>query len=116
MHAAGIRGARLNIVDLREGKGQLPMERITSLAERIKPFGWHIEFLMHVDDEHRHDGVPCAERRKDRIDGDLLLARARRERIGPGEIDELDLLSAGKRERRHATLDRDARIVAGASP
>jgi len=50
MHAAGIRGARLNIVDVREGKGQLPMERITRLAHRIKPFGWHIEFLMHVDE------------------------------------------------------------------
>jgi predicted TIM-barrel fold metal-dependent hydrolase len=50
MHAAGIRGARLNIVDLREGKGQLPLERIERLAERIKPFGWHIEFLMHVDE------------------------------------------------------------------
>jgi len=50
MHAAGIRGARLNIVDVREGKGQLPMERITRLADRIKPFGWHIEFLMHVDE------------------------------------------------------------------
>src|SRR5215469_1130364 len=45
MHAAGIRGARLNIVDVREGKGQLPIERIAALAERIKPFGWHIEFL-----------------------------------------------------------------------
>jgi 2-pyrone-4,6-dicarboxylate lactonase len=50
LHAAGIRGARLNIVDVREGKGQLPMERITRLADRIKPFGWHIEFLMHVDE------------------------------------------------------------------
>jgi 2-pyrone-4,6-dicarboxylate lactonase len=50
MHAAGIRGARLNIVDLREGKGRLPVERIERLAERIKPFGWHIEFLMHVDE------------------------------------------------------------------
>jgi predicted TIM-barrel fold metal-dependent hydrolase len=50
MHAVGIRGARLNIVDLRDGKGQLPLERIERLAERIKPFGWHIEFLMHVDE------------------------------------------------------------------
>jgi predicted TIM-barrel fold metal-dependent hydrolase len=33
-----------------EGKGQLPIERIVSLADRIKPFGWHIEFLMHVDE------------------------------------------------------------------
>ncbi len=50
LDAAGIRGARLNIVDLRDGKGRLPIERITKLADRIKPFGWHIEFLMHVDE------------------------------------------------------------------
>jgi 2-pyrone-4,6-dicarboxylate lactonase len=50
LHAAGIRGARLNIVDVREGKGVLPIERITHLAQRIRPFGWHIEFLMHVDE------------------------------------------------------------------
>ena len=50
LHAAGVRGARLNIVDVRAGKGELPMDRIVSLAERIKPFGWHIEFLMHVDE------------------------------------------------------------------
>jgi 2-pyrone-4,6-dicarboxylate lactonase len=50
MHEAGIRGARLNIVDVRERKGELPVERIARLAEQIKPFGWHIEFLMHVDE------------------------------------------------------------------
>jgi 2-pyrone-4,6-dicarboxylate lactonase len=50
MHEAGVRGARLNIVDVREGKGELPLERIARLAEQIKPFGWHIEFLMHVDE------------------------------------------------------------------
>jgi 2-pyrone-4,6-dicarboxylate lactonase len=50
MHRAGIRGARLNIVDVREGKGQLPIERIAKLADRIRPFGWHIELLMHVDE------------------------------------------------------------------
>jgi len=50
MHMAGVRGARLNVVDIREGKGQLPIERIAKLADRIKPFGWHIEFLMHVDE------------------------------------------------------------------
>lgn len=50
LHAAGVRSARLNIVDVREGKGQLPVERIMKLVDRIKPFGWHIEFLMHVDE------------------------------------------------------------------
>ncbi len=62
LHAAGIRGARLNIVDLREGKGQLPVDRIRRLADRIKPFGWHIEFLMHVDEfpdiDRMLDGLP----------------------------------------------------------
>jgi 2-pyrone-4,6-dicarboxylate lactonase len=50
MHIAGVRGARLNIVDVREDKGQLPLARVAWLADRIKPFGWHIEFLMHVDE------------------------------------------------------------------
>jgi 2-pyrone-4,6-dicarboxylate lactonase len=62
MHEAGIRGARLNIVDLREGKGRLPVERIRRLAQRIAPFGWHIEFLMHVDEfpdlDRMLDGLP----------------------------------------------------------
>lgn len=49
-HHAGIRGARLNIVDVKTGKGVLPATMIARLAERIKPFGWHIEFLMHVDE------------------------------------------------------------------
>ena len=50
LHAAGVRGARLNIVDVKTGKGELPLATIERLAERIKPFGWHIEFLMHVDE------------------------------------------------------------------
>jgi 2-pyrone-4,6-dicarboxylate lactonase len=49
LHAAGVRGARLNIVDVKTGKGELPLARIKRLADRIKAFGWHIEFLMHVD-------------------------------------------------------------------
>jgi len=50
LHAAGVRGARLNIVDVKSGKGELPLAHIERLADRIKPFGWHIEFLMHVDE------------------------------------------------------------------
>lgn len=50
LHAAGVRGARLNIVDVKTGKGELPLARIERLAARIKPFGWHMEFLMHVDE------------------------------------------------------------------
>lgn len=50
MHAAGVRGVRVNIVDLKEGKGVLPIKAIQQLAQRIAPLGWHIEFLMHVDE------------------------------------------------------------------
>lgn len=48
LHGAGVRGVRCNIVDLKSGKGQLPLDPLRALAARIKPFGWHVEFLMHV--------------------------------------------------------------------
>ena len=50
LHKAGVRGVRCNIVDLKDNKGQLPLEPLRALAERVKPFGWHVEFLMHVDE------------------------------------------------------------------
>src|SRR6185436_2273955 len=48
--AAGVRGVRQNIVDLKDGKGVLPLEPLRALARRIAPLGWHVEFLMHVDE------------------------------------------------------------------
>jgi len=50
LHAAGVRGVRSNIVDLKDNKGQLPLDQLRALAQRIKPFGWHVEFLMHVNE------------------------------------------------------------------
>jgi len=50
LHAAGVRGVRCNIVDLKTGKGQLPLEDLRALARRIRRLGWHVEFLMHVDE------------------------------------------------------------------
>jgi 2-pyrone-4,6-dicarboxylate lactonase len=50
LHEAGIRGARVNIVDLADGKGQLPVDKLRRLAARIAPLGWHLELLMHVDE------------------------------------------------------------------
>lgn len=50
LHAAGVRGVRFNIVDIQTAKGVLPMDRIRSIAKRIARFGWHVEFLMHVDE------------------------------------------------------------------
>jgi len=50
MHRAGVRGVRCNIVDVKEGKGRLPMDMLLALGRRIQPLGWHLEFLMHVDE------------------------------------------------------------------
>ncbi len=44
LHQAGTRGTRLNI--LFAGGGQL--SDAESLAKRLKPFGWHIQFLVDV--------------------------------------------------------------------
>ena len=48
MHALGVRGVRCNIVDIKEGKGRLPIEMLKALADKVRPLGWHLEFLMHV--------------------------------------------------------------------
>lgn len=50
LHAAGVRGVRINVVDVKENKGVIPMAALTQLAHRIAPLGWHMEFLMHADE------------------------------------------------------------------
>jgi 2-pyrone-4,6-dicarboxylate lactonase len=50
LHAVGVRGVRVNVVDTREAKGVLPMEQLRALAERVRPLGWHMEFLAHVNE------------------------------------------------------------------
>lgn len=51
LNAAGVRGVRVNIVDVKDRKpGTLPMKPLTQLARRIAPLGWHMEFLMHADE------------------------------------------------------------------
>lgn len=51
LDAAGVRGIRVNIVDVKDRKpGTLPLESLKQLARRVAPFGWHMEFLMHVDE------------------------------------------------------------------
>jgi len=49
MHALGVRGARVNIVDLKSPRPQLPREQLQRLADLIRPMDWHLELLMHVD-------------------------------------------------------------------
>jgi 2-pyrone-4,6-dicarboxylate lactonase len=49
MHEAGARGIRVNLVD----KGGMPFDSLDELrdvAKRVAPLGWHVEFLVHVDE------------------------------------------------------------------
>jgi len=51
LDAAGVRGVRVNIVDVKDRKpGTLPMDSLEKLAQRVAPLGWHMEFLMHADE------------------------------------------------------------------
>lgn len=50
LDAAGIRGVRLNLVDVTDPSGTLPLQRARALAIRIAPLGWHMELLIHIDD------------------------------------------------------------------
>jgi len=51
LNTAGVRGVRVNIVDVKDRKpGTLPMAELTAMAKRIAPMGWHMEFLMHCDE------------------------------------------------------------------
>lgn len=50
LHTSGVRGIRCNIVDVTDQSAGLPIQNLKMLAERIKPFGWHLELLMHVNE------------------------------------------------------------------
>lgn len=51
LHDAGARGIRVNVVDVKDRKpGTLPLDALKKLAQRIRPLGWHMEFLMHADE------------------------------------------------------------------
>ncbi len=51
LDTVGIRGVRVNIVDVKDRKaGTLPMDSLRQLAVRVAPMGWHMEFLMHADE------------------------------------------------------------------
>jgi predicted TIM-barrel fold metal-dependent hydrolase len=50
LHAGGVRGVRLNLVDVANPTGALPLAAARALGARIARLGWHVEFLVHVDD------------------------------------------------------------------
>lgn len=67
MHALGVRGIRFNVVDVATDKGKLPMHGARRMAERIRPLGWHVQFLMHVDE------YPDLERMFDDFPTDIVI-------------------------------------------
>ncbi len=112
LHAAGVRGARLNIVDVKTGKGELPLDRIARLADRIKPFGWHIELLMHVDEFPELDRM-LAPLPVDCVFGHLGYVRAEKGVEAAGFQALLRLMRAG---RAWVKLTGPYRISAGPLP
>ena len=50
LHQAGVRGARVNLVDRAERDTRLPLASLHALAARIAALGWHLELLTHVDE------------------------------------------------------------------
>ena len=52
LHARGVRGIRVNLVD----KGGMPFDSFAAVerfGDRVRPLGWHIEYLVHVHEfEH----------------------------------------------------------------
>ena len=50
LHKAGVRGTRFNLVDVKDPSAGLPLDAISAFAARVAPMGWHVEFLVHVDD------------------------------------------------------------------
>ncbi|HEY6831507.1 MAG TPA: amidohydrolase family protein [Pseudolabrys sp.] len=53
MDEAGIRGVRLNVVDHSGERNVVPLDDVRRLADAIAPLGWHIEFLINLDEAPR---------------------------------------------------------------
>jgi predicted TIM-barrel fold metal-dependent hydrolase len=50
LHQAGIRGVRINAVDVKTDKGVIDLDGLKALAAKIRRLGWHMEFLLHVNE------------------------------------------------------------------
>jgi 2-pyrone-4,6-dicarboxylate lactonase len=49
LNGLGVRGIRVNLVD-RGGMPFASLAELERMAERIAPLGWHVEFLVHVEE------------------------------------------------------------------
>jgi predicted TIM-barrel fold metal-dependent hydrolase len=112
LHAAGVRGVRVNVVDVKEGKGALPIGRLRHLAERIAGRGWHLELLAHVDEYPALDRE-LADFPVDLVFGHLGYMRTDRGAGTPGFRALMGLLEEG---RAWVKLTGPYRISTGAMP
>ena len=94
LHDAGVRGVRFNVVDVKGG-GTLQLDSPKRLAERVRQFGWHVEFLMHVDEfpdlEHAFADFPV-----DIVLGHLGYMRTDKGLEAPGYQALLRLVKSGR--------------------
>ncbi|MGZ8264684.1 MAG: amidohydrolase family protein [Burkholderiales bacterium] len=95
LHRAGVRGVRVNVVDVAEAKGVFDMAPLVRLAHRIKPYGWHVEFLMHAD-EFPDMNARFADFPVDIVLGHLGYMRTDKGVADPGFQALLTLMQAGK--------------------
>jgi predicted TIM-barrel fold metal-dependent hydrolase len=112
MHAAGVRGVRVNIVDVRDKTAGLPLAPLRGLAQRIAALGWHMEFLMHVDQFENLDR-DLADFPVDVVFGHLGYMRADKGVAAPGFRALLRLLAGG---RAWVKLTGPYRISSGTMP
>jgi len=95
MHQAGVRGVRYNIVDVADPSGDIPLDDIKAMAERIKFMGWHVEFLIHTDDYANFDKI-FSDFPTDIVVGHLGYMRPGQDTTIPGFQALLRLMQAGK--------------------
>ena len=112
MNRAGVRGVRINLVDVAAPSGELPLGPVRRLAERVAPLGWHVEFLMHVDDQPALDST-FADFPTDIVLGHLGYMRPDKDPSEPGFQALLRLMEGG---RCWVKLTAPYRITAGDLP
>lgn len=49
MDVLGVKGVRVNLVDVKSPGSDLPIDTLLRMQERIAILGWHLELLVHVD-------------------------------------------------------------------
>lgn len=95
LDAAGVRGIRLNLVDVASPTGEIPLDDARRLAARVAPLGWHVELLIHADDYPDLDAM-FADFPTDIVLGHLGYMRPGQDIAAPGFEALLRLLGGGR--------------------